>query len=275
MTMNKNLTTVQVENIPIDSGVVYKDYGETTERMLAPTRGGGEFTVTNKIRNIERDGAKGPEMGLQVIEEQIAMLKVNLLSFTQADMALAAPGCAVEQDGSITNGAGGVIGAASYFANITMFAKLVNGKYKKIQIFNPMHEGDFGLKAIDKAEGELALEVSSHFDPADEAGIIWRVSEISDPDNAVFAVTSVAGTTSGDSLITATGKTPGNPMLYKKASSVTLPAVGTDLSADNTWSPFTSGIDYTATTGHDFAVADVSTGGLVVKRAKVTVVSKA
>ena len=156
-----------------------------------------------------------------------------------------------------------------------MFAKLVNGKYKKIQIFNAMHEGNFGLKAIDKAEGELALEVSSHFDPADESAVIWRVSEISDPDTAVFEVASVAGSTSGTTLVTVTGKTPGNPMLYKKASSVTLPAVGTDLSADQTWAPFTSGIDYTATTGNDFAVADVSTGGLVVKRAKTTVVSKA
>lgn len=273
--MNRNLTTAQIENIPIDSGVVYKDYGETTERLLAPTRGGGEFTVTNKIRNIERDGARGPEKGLQVIEEQIAMLKVNLLSFTQEDLALAVPGCAVEQDGSLVNGTGGVIGSGSYFANITMFAKLVNGKYKKIQIFNPMHEGNFGLKAIDKAEGELALEVSSHFDPADDTAVIWRVSEIIDPDTAALEVTSVAGSTVGDTLVTVTGKTPGNPMLYKTGSSVTLPAVGTDLSEDATWEPFTSGIDYTATTGHEFAVADVSTGGLVVKRAKATVVSLA
>ena len=39
--MIKNLTTAQIESIQIDEGVVFLDYGETGERMLAPTRGGG------------------------------------------------------------------------------------------------------------------------------------------------------------------------------------------------------------------------------------------
>lgn len=273
--MVTNLTTVQIENIQINEAVVYADYGETTERVLGPSRGGGEFTVDNKIRNIETDYSKGPEVGLQVLEEQLAKLKVTILDMSQSNLALAIPGCVVEQDGSITNGENGVISDAGYLKNITAFCKLINGKYKKIQIFNAMHEGGLTIKAVPKAEGELSYEFNGHFLPTDSTAKLWRISEISDPDLAALAVTSVAGTTSGTSLITVTGKTPGNPMLYKSASSVTLPAVGTDLSADATWNPFTSGIDYTATTGHDFAVADVSTGGLVVKRAKATVVSKA
>lgn len=273
--MLRNLTTAQVEKIQIDEGIIYLDYGETTERMLAPVRGGGEFTVTNTIRNIEHDFARGAEKGLQVIEKQEAKLKVAALSLTQANLALAIPGCIVAQDNSITNGDNGVIPDASYLANVTMFAKLLNGDYKKIQIFNPMHEGALGIKAVPKGEGELALEFNAHFDPTDNSAIVWQISEIADPDTAELVVTSVEGTESGDTLVTVTGKTPGNPMLYKTASTVTLPAVGTDLSADATWLPFTSGIDYTATTGHDFAVCDVSTGSLVVKRAKDTVASKA
>jgi len=271
--MVRNLTTQNIENIQIDEGVVYADYGETTERLLGPARGGGEFTVDNKIRNIEHDGARGAEVGLQVIEEQVAKLKVTILEMSQTNLILAIPGCVVEQDGSITNGENGIISAAGYLKNVTMFAKLVNGKYKRIQLFSAMHEGALALKAVAKSEGELSLEMSGHFDPTDTTALLWRIAEISDPDTAALEVTSVAGTASGDTLITVTGKTPGNPMLYKTGSSVTLPAVGTDLSADATWEPFTSGIDYTATTGHEFAVADVSTGGLVVKRAKATVVS--
>lgn len=273
--MLRNLTTQQVEKIQIDEGIIYIDYGETTERLLAPVRGGGEFTVTNTIRNIEHDFARGAEKGLQVIEKQEAKLKVTALSLTQANLALAIPGCVVAQDDSISNGDNGVIADAGYLANVTMFAKLLSGAYKKIQLFNAMHEGALGVKAVAKAEGELALEFNAHFDPTDNAAMVWQISEIADPDNAALAVSSVAGTESGDTLVTVTGKTPGNPMIYKTASSVTLPAVGTDLSEDATWLPFTSGIDYTATTGHDFAVCDVSTGSLVVKRAKATVVSKA
>ena len=44
--MITNLTTKQIESIQIDEGVIFLDYGETTERLLAPTRGGGEFAAT-------------------------------------------------------------------------------------------------------------------------------------------------------------------------------------------------------------------------------------
>lgn len=271
--MLRNLTTQQVEKIQFDAGIVYIDFGETTERMLAPTRGGGEFTVTNTYRQIERDGAKGPEKGLVILEKQEAALKVTLLSFTQENLAMALPGCEIEMDGSITNGTGGVLNAAAFIKNITMFAKMLDGKYKKIQIYSGLHTGGLNMKAVDKAEGELALDVAAYFDPTNESAKAWRIAEITDPDTAELAVVSVAGSTEGDTLVTVTGKTPGNPMIYKTASTVTLPSVGTDLSADATWLPFTNNIDYTATTGHEFAVCDVSTGKLVVKAAKTTVVS--
>jgi hypothetical protein len=167
----KNLTQQQIENIQIDEGVVYVNYGETDERLLAPTRGGGEFNVTVTVRDIEYDGRRGKTKGMEVVEDQAATLKVTSLCCSQEDIALAIPGCSVTKDGttgkitSITNGDGGVISDASYLKNVTMFAKLINGSYKKISIFNVLHLGAFGLKAVQKAEGEIALELNAHFDP--------------------------------------------------------------------------------------------------------------
>ena len=43
--MITNLTTKQIESIQIDEGVIFLNYGETDERLLAPTRGGGEFAA--------------------------------------------------------------------------------------------------------------------------------------------------------------------------------------------------------------------------------------
>ena len=40
-----NLTKKQVESIQIDEGLVFVDFGLETERKLAPTRGGGEFSA--------------------------------------------------------------------------------------------------------------------------------------------------------------------------------------------------------------------------------------
>ena len=62
-----NLTQEQIENIQIDYGIVYVNYGEVGEAQLAPTRGGGTVTITKNIRDIEFDGRKGKTKGMQVV----------------------------------------------------------------------------------------------------------------------------------------------------------------------------------------------------------------
>lgn len=173
----QNLKTEQIKNIQIDEGVIFANYGEDSERELGPTRGGGEFTVTNKIRNIEHDGARGAEAGLQVVEEQEVKLKVTVLDTSQENIALAIPGCVVAEDGSITNGDNGLIQEEKYLKNITMFAKLLGGTYKKISIYRAMHEGALKMKAAPKAEGELELEFSGHFDPKDNTQKFWKIED--------------------------------------------------------------------------------------------------
>lgn len=163
----KNLTTKQVENIQIDEGVVYFGYGTAAERLLGPTRGGAEFGVTNTVRDIEFDGRRGKTKGLEVVEEQAAKLKITTLCCSQDDIKAAIPGSkakTVEGNTVITNGDGGVIPGEDYADNVTMFARLLNGKFKKITIYNALHLGGFTIKASPKAEGEIALELDAHFD---------------------------------------------------------------------------------------------------------------
>ena len=71
------------DNIQIDESVIFLDYGENTERFLAPTRGGGEFAATVTVRDIEFDGRHGKTAGTQVIEEQGASIKVTTLCMSQ------------------------------------------------------------------------------------------------------------------------------------------------------------------------------------------------
>ena len=52
MSIVTNLTQQEIEKIQIDEGVVILDYGEQTERVLAPCRGGGEFTATARLREL-------------------------------------------------------------------------------------------------------------------------------------------------------------------------------------------------------------------------------
>lgn len=178
--MVTNLTTKQIESIQIDEGVVFLDYGEDTERFLAPTRGGGEFSATATVRDIEFDGRHGKTAGTQVIEEQAASLKVTTLDMSQENLILALPFCTiVSPDGkAIKNPPTGIIPESAYLKNATMFAKTVGGKYKKITIYKPMHETGLTIKAVQKAEGELALELLAHYPKDDLDGELWKIEEI-------------------------------------------------------------------------------------------------
>ena len=175
-----NLTKQQIENIQIDESVIFLDYGTDTERFLAPTRGGGEFVATATVRDIEFDGRNGKTAGTQVIEEQAASYKVTTLCMSQENLALAIPGCKVSADDgkTISNPKTGVIPETAYLKNVTAFAKLISGKFKKITIYNPMHENGLTAKAVQKAEGELALEFLAHYPYSDLDGDLWKVEEI-------------------------------------------------------------------------------------------------
>lgn len=177
-----NLTKKQIENIQIDESLIFLDYGEETERFLAPTRGGGEFVAGVTVRDIEFDGRNGKTAGTQVIEEQSASIKVTTLCMSQENLALAVPGTEISttSGNAIENPASGVISLESYLKNVTMFAKLIGGGFKKITIKNAMHETGFTSKAVQKAEGELAYEFIAHYPYNDlnGKGKLWRVEDI-------------------------------------------------------------------------------------------------
>lgn len=71
---------------------------------------------------------------------------------SQENLALAIPTCTIAADDgkTIKNPPTGVIGADKYLKNVTMFAKTIGGKYKKIAIYNAMHETGFNVKAVQK-----------------------------------------------------------------------------------------------------------------------------
>lgn len=175
--MITNLTQGQIDKIQIDAGVVYVNYGETDEKMLGPTRGGSEFTVTPTVRDIEFDGRRGKEKGMQVIEELNATLKVTTLNADQETLKMALIDSTVDND-AIVSGVVGLIPTAKYLKNITMFAKLIDGTFKKITIYNAITEGEFTFSTQPKAEGEYELTFNACWDPLDITKIIYKVEDV-------------------------------------------------------------------------------------------------
>lgn len=173
------LTTQQIENIQIDYGIVYINFGLVGERRLGPTRGGGTFTVTKTLRDIEFDGSKGKTKGMQVIDDINAMLSIANLDTSMDNLALAMP-YATYSSGKITCESAnlGVIPDSAYLANVTMFAKVIGGGYKKITLYNAMSENDFSLAAAPKAEGTVTMEINAHWDAIDDMAGLYTVEDV-------------------------------------------------------------------------------------------------
>lgn len=175
-------TADQLANIQIDYGIVYVDYGEVTERILGPTRGGATFVATQQIRDIEFDGRNGKTKDMQHIDFIDAMLKLTTLAISEDDLDVALP--YLTRTG--TEGAYvytcdadnlGIIDGADYFTNITVFGKKTGGTFIKVTVYNALNEAPFSLGAVPKGEGTVDLEISGHWE-ADEADVVGKLFDI-------------------------------------------------------------------------------------------------
>lgn len=152
----------ETEKIQLGAGVAFLNFGEMGEQKLAPSRGGGEITVTQTIHDIEFDQRKGKTKGMQVLDSQDVMGKITLLNFSQDNLKMAIINCAELGSGKIGFGELGLIDSEKYLKNFTYFTKTADGKYKKYTILNPMSEKGLAISGKPKAEGELALELYGH-----------------------------------------------------------------------------------------------------------------
>jgi hypothetical protein len=180
----RNLTTHQVEHIQFEEALIFRDYGLSTQEMIAPTRGGGEFTAKVVLRDIDYDGKIAKAKGMQVIESLEATLKVATLCSSQENIRRILPNVEVAGTGdSMVIGNPKVIGVVkddNYTENITAFARLMGGKWKKITLYNAMNEGDLGFKAVPKAENELGMTIYAHIDPKDASKPLLTIEEVPD-----------------------------------------------------------------------------------------------
>ena len=56
--------------------------------------------------------------------------------------------------------------------------KLMDGSYKKITLKNALHEAGFTIKAVQKAENELAMEFYAHYDIENLNGELYSIEEV-------------------------------------------------------------------------------------------------
>lgn len=110
MDVRSGVTSSTPENVFIDAGAVYFDYGLATERLLGATRGGNEFNTNRVSKNIEADGIKGAVKGMKRITEVNPQITVNMLELSIDNLIKSIAGA--NQSDRITIDAEHIAGAA-------------------------------------------------------------------------------------------------------------------------------------------------------------------
>lgn len=183
--MKTKTRKVDVENIQIDHGIVFKNYGLETQKMLTPIRGGSTFKVERTIRQIEFDGQGGKTKGTEVIDDENATISAKTLNASLDSFAMALPGAEITKDdnGEITKIESsdlGLILDENYNDNITMFCKTLKGDFLKITIFDAMADNGLEFAAVQKAEGEIQLDFAAHHSYSEETKKIYSIEKIKD-----------------------------------------------------------------------------------------------
>ena len=166
--MKTKITKEQVENIQLDHGIMFKNYGLETQALLAPLRGGTTFTVERTYRNIEFDGARGKTKGLTTLDDENATLTAKTLNASLETFADKLPGAKITRDEEtkkiikIEASEMGILPDEAYIENITVFGQKISGEFVKITITNAMDENGLEFAAVQKAEGEVELAYSAH-----------------------------------------------------------------------------------------------------------------
>ena len=169
-------TEAQTNNMLLDTGTLYLDYGEAGERILAPTMGGNSFVVEQDIRIIERDGALGKEKGLRRVIKEDATLTCRFKDISYANLKMALAG-SVLSSVTVTGTLTGTIASTEYFTNVTWIGTDHEGKNKIITLFNAMGDNGLSMDFNDKDEAIIEIAFSGHRDPTNAATALYTIVE--------------------------------------------------------------------------------------------------
>jgi hypothetical protein len=156
-------------NLQIDAGAVYKNYGLSTEALIGATSGGNEFAIAIKTRDVKVDGLKGTVKGLTRIISTDVTLKVNMLELTTDILKMALMGVV---DISINANYDTITGKTEialtdYIDNIAIVGRLSGSLQPVIIILKNVLSSD-GIKFSNKdaVDNILPITFTASIDPS-------------------------------------------------------------------------------------------------------------
>lgn len=142
-------------------------------KTLGATRGGGTFTATPEVRNIEADGKRYEFKGSTVFDSWDIKLTATLLEVNATNMARALASAETETDSGFTSGTKTVVKLRTdledtdYIDKLCWFGKTSKGLVA-IELENALNTTGATLTFADKGEGTLPVEFHAHQAEVDE-----------------------------------------------------------------------------------------------------------
>jgi hypothetical protein len=155
-------------NLLIDAGAVYKNYGLANEALIGATSGGNEFDIKVKTRDVKVDGLKGTVKGLTRIISTDVTLKVNMLELTTDVLKMALMGVVdtvINADYDIITGKT-EIALTDYIDNIAIVGRL-SGSLKPVVIIlkNVLSSDGIKFSNKDAVDNILPITFTASIDP--------------------------------------------------------------------------------------------------------------
>ena len=249
-------------------------------KRLGATRGGGTFTVTREMRQVEADGVRYRFVGDTFVDSADAYLSATLLETGTPTIIKKAMGnSTITTDGkkSVVKMRTRIM-AEDYMTDLCWVGDINDGSFVVIHLTNAINTTDLTLTFTDKGEATLPVEFhayQSNVDDYDYAPfeIIYLATE---DVMAEMTVTSAQGTNSGTTKLTISDYTPGGGESYVyKAANGAAPTIAYGEVPDYTWAAWNGSSDLTITNNYKVTVVSVNSSGEAVAAGSATVVAHA
>jgi len=180
------LTSTTKKNLQLDAGAIFKNYivgsdtPETaTAKLIGATVGGATFSAVPEVRQVSVDGVKGPTKGFEIIDSWTATLTANIKEVNASSIALALGATTINttaETGYSQIKANADFADGDYLTNITWVGK-ISGSTNPIIIVlkNPLNLNGFSLAVADKAEGQVPIVMTAHYDPANIDAVPFEI----------------------------------------------------------------------------------------------------